>query len=295
MKRKAFFTFLCMVTVAMLLSVTVSADLGPKPSVCVSFENMGDELCYGTLLSETDSTGWHFAWDGDEKHINNDDLDLNIWRAFAEYKDEDGYYFLQQGWNVSETKEIDWTYLPPDTFKILLYYPETDTFVVSDIYESYALDSYYTVDMASVSYGSDPVRDGHIVAYRVYNYKAEIISLIARIVITILIELGIARMHDYRGKKQLALILYVNIVTQLILNLSLNIISYKFGYQAGTDWYLLLELFVFAIEAAIYCAFIDGLADQDRNIHRAVVYALIANAVSYIAGSGLAIIIPAIF
>lgn len=40
------------------------ADLGPKPSVVINFENMSDELCYGTLLSQQPSTGPSSVWDG---------------------------------------------------------------------------------------------------------------------------------------------------------------------------------------------------------------------------------------
>ena len=77
-------------------TMKASADTGPKPSVRVTFENMGDELCYGTLLSKTPSTGPARAWDGTEdgKPIFNG-ANETVWRAFTEFKDEDGFYFLQ--------------------------------------------------------------------------------------------------------------------------------------------------------------------------------------------------------
>ena len=137
-----------------LTSDNASADTGSEASVRINFENMGDELCYGTLLSKNPSTGPNSAWDGDEDHIYNELIDLDIWRAFVEYEDADGYYFLQIGWKVNEKKELAWTYYPPDNFKILLYYPETNKYVVSGICERYAFDTYYTVDMAGVDIGS---------------------------------------------------------------------------------------------------------------------------------------------
>ena len=146
--------FLCVVTVLFVFALPAYADMGPKPSVRVNFENMGEELCYGTLLSKNKSTGPSSAWDGNEEHIYNYDLDIEIWRKFVEYKDSDGYYFLQEGWKVSETKQIAWTYYPPQSFKILLYFPEYDTFAVSGIYERYAFDTYYTVDMDGFEIGS---------------------------------------------------------------------------------------------------------------------------------------------
>ena len=127
-----------------------------------------------------------------------------------EYKDKDGYYFLQEGWLVSETKKIEWTYYPPNNFKILLYYPETQTFVVSGIYEKYAFDTYYTVDMdgidiGSVEYDEKLSTNERIEAYRSYNYRQELLSLAARIVLTILAEMAVGLLFGFRNKKQLLL------------------------------------------------------------------------------------------
>lgn len=286
MKKKMIYMLFCAVFMGMLFSIPVSADTGPKPTVRVRFENMGDELCYGTLLSETDSTGPHSAWDGDEAHVYNyNHLDDEIWRAFAEYEDSDGYYFLQIGWNVSETKEIAWTYYPPNRFKVLLYYPETNSFAVSGINEKYAFDSYYTVDCG----------EGQIETYRSYNYTPEILSLIARIIITVAIEMGVALLFGFRKKEQLLLLVGVNAVTQIILNVLLNVINYNSGQQTFTLNYILLELLVFAIEALLYCITMKKLSDQPKKNGFYVLYALAANAVSFGAGILAAHIIPGIF
>lgn len=106
--------------------MTVNADMGPKASVRIQFEHMGDELCYGTLLSKEKSTGPASAgWKNGE--CPEEYMDPGIWKIFVNYKDPDGYYFLQRSWKVSESKELAWTYYPPGDFKILLYYPETET------------------------------------------------------------------------------------------------------------------------------------------------------------------------
>ena len=41
---RVFAVLMCVIT-AVALSVTASADMGPKPSVNVDLENLGDELC----------------------------------------------------------------------------------------------------------------------------------------------------------------------------------------------------------------------------------------------------------
>ena len=291
---------LCAVFIITNLSLTASADTGPKASVRILFENMGDELCYGTLLSKYESTGPNSVWDGDEDHIYNYNLDLEIWRAFVEYKDTDGYYFLQTGWKVSNTKEIAWTYYPPPSFKILLYYPETETFAVSGIYEKYAFDTYYTVDMngvniGSVEYNEDLSTNERIDAYRSYNYMQEILSLVARIVITIAREMAVALLFGFRKKKQLLVLASVNVITQIILNLLLNVINYNSGPLDFVLYYILFEIFVFATEAVLYCTILKKVSENPKKNWYYVLYALVANAVSFGAGFIVAQMLPGIF
>lgn len=297
----------------MLFPFPASADTGPKPSVKVSFKSLGDELCYATLLSKTESTGPASVWDGrDEsaRHNENEsysysELDYKIWKAFVDYEDSDGFYFLQLGWKINETKSLDWVYYPPEVFKILLYFPESNTFAVSKIYERYAFDSYFTVDMSgSVIAAVDRpeyTEETHsyneivITAEKSYNLKQEIIFLSFRIVITVILETAIALIFGYRNKKQLFLIFGVNAVTQLMLNISLNSVGLKSGYSEYIISYALLELAIFIAEAVIYSAFLDRLSDKPKGRKRCMLYALCANACSLAAGLALARLIPVIF
>lgn len=300
---------LCLVmTLLFIAPVTANADMGPKASVWVQFENMGDELCYGTLLSERESTGPASVWDGTEEYAQHNEnenyswaeFDYETWKAFVEYEDPDGYYFLQEGWTVSETKEIAWTYYPPNRFKILLYYPETGNFVSSGIYEKYAFDTYYTVDMdgisiGSVEYNEELSTDERIEAYRSYNYRVEVFSLIARIAATIAIEMILALLFGFRKKKQLLLLVGVNTVTQVVLNVLLNIINYNSGQWAFVFYYILFELLVFGLEAVVYCAWMNRLSEKVRQGWFYVLYAFVANVVSFVAGIFIANLLPGIF
>ena len=211
--QAVFLLILCAAIITVGFPSAARADMGPKPSVRIHFENMGDELCYGTLPSKTKTTGPASAWDGIEYHAKHNEnksysyaaFDYETWKVFAEYQDEDGYYFLQEGWKVSETKKIEWTYYPPQSFKILLYYPETQTFAVSGIYERYAFDTYYTVDMDGVHINEVRCEEANgtpegLEASRSYDYSQELISLAVRIVLTILIEMIIALLFGYRHK-----------------------------------------------------------------------------------------------
>lgn len=293
MQKRLAALLLCMFFMGVVLPVPARADMGPKPSVQLTFENMGGETCWCTLLSLTASTGPWSAWDGREAHIYNYDVDLDIWRAFVEYEDPDGYYFLQTAARCSDTGQYAWTYYPPSSFKILLYYPETDTFVTSGVYERYAFDSYYTVDLAGVEpgAGTQPL----LTARKSYDYTWEGISLVCRIVLTILLELGVALLFGFGQRALLVPIAGVNLATQGLLNLALNVVCYQAGGMAFFLGYILLELVVFAIEAGVYGRLLPRRSGGQASRRKAVVYALTANAASFAAGWWLALHIPGVF
>lgn len=289
MKRKLsqlIIVFLCMV---MLFPIGVNADTGPKPSVRIKFENMGDELCYGTLLAKEESTGPASAWDGKEENIYLSFVDRDIWEAFVNYEDSDGYYFLQWAWIVSDTKELSWTYYPPNEFKVLLYYPETNTFMVSDVCKRYAFDTYYTVDMDGIEIGSIKYDDNlssnqRLEAFKSYEFKNEVKALGCRMLITVVVEVLIGLLFKFRNK-ELLYILFINVITQIILNVLLNIYT-GFGYYFV---YLSLELLVFVIEAIFYC-----LMFKKKKWH-CVLYSVVANVSSFVIGLYLANLFPGIF
>ncbi len=302
-------TLMCVLMAMMIFPITASADTGPKPSVRITFENLGDELCYGTLLSSKPSTGPSSAWDGteeDARHNENSngyydwqDFGYDVWKAFVDYDEKDEFYFLQEAWQINETKELAWTYYPPNEFKILLYFPETGEYAVSGVYERYAFDSYFTVNMddakPSVDYNEELSSDDRLNAYKSYNYSVEIGSLVARILITIVIEMAIALLFGYREKKQLLLLAGVNSGTQIILNVLLNIVNYNSGEMAFVVLYILFELIVFAIEAVLFYHFLNKISIKQKPKWLAVVYALVANFVSFEAGMLIAEWLPGIF
>lgn len=301
-------TLMCAIMV-MIFPMTASADTGPKPSVRITFEDLGTEECWGTLLSSKPSIGPSSAWDGNEndaRHNENpngqydqQDFGYDVWKAFVDYDEKDDYYFLQEAWQIDETKELAWTYYPPNEFKILLYFPETGEYAVSGVYERYAFDSYFTVNMdgteLSVDHNEELSSDDRLNAYKSYNYGVEIGSLVARILITIIVETVIALLFGYREKKQLLLLVGVNNGTQIILNVLLNMINYNSGEMAFVVFYVLFELVVFAIEAILFYHLLNKISVKQKPKWLAVVYALVANAVSFGAGMLIAEWLPGIF
>ena len=309
MMRKCLAILICLVLAVSIFPITASADMGPKPSVRITFENLGDEVCWGTLLSSKESTGPSSAWNGKEEDAQHNEnpngyysyqkFGYDVWKAFVDYAENDDFYFLQEAWQINETKELAWTYYPPNEFKILLYFPETGEFSVSGVYERYAFDCYFTVNMdgvkLSVDYNEELSSDERMNAFKSYNYTVEIVSLVARIIITILIEMAIALLFGFRKKKQLLLLVGVNAATQIILNVLLNVINYNSGELAFVVFYILFEIAVFVIEAILYCTIMKKISETPKKNWFYVLYALIANAVSFGAGFIAAQMLPGIF
>ena len=240
-------------------------------------------------MSKEESTGPARAWDGEEENINLDFVDRDIWEAFVNYEDSDGYYFLQWAWKVNDTKELAWTYYPPNEFKVLLYYPETNTFISSDICKRYAFDTYYTVDMDGIEIGSikyDENLSGNqrLNMHKSYEFKNEVKALVCRILITVVVEVLIGLLFKFRNK-ELLYILFINVITQIILNVLLNIYT-GFGYYFV---YLSLESLVFVIEAIFYCLMFK------KKKGYCVLYALVANIASFVIGLYLANLFPGLF
>ena len=326
MKKRIGSILLCAMLLFAMLPSTALADIGPKPSVEIQFTGVKEGVIYyATLLSYHESTGPASAWDGDPLSSKEGDF---IWKAFVEYEDNDGYYFLQEYWDCTDTDQFRWGYYPPTPFKVLCYFPETGTYAVSEIYERYAFDTYYKVDLSAVmeqieagqqsgnmSEGQESSQKMPIMkAKKNYDYTWELISLAARIIITILLEMGLALCFGYRHKNQLRFLVVVNIVTQIVLNVLLNVFNYRNGHWSFVFYYFLLELLVILIEAILYVLVLPkmsmkitkdriGSADPGKKVsvpktiqkRYAVIYAVIANVASFAIGLLVARLVPGIF
>lgn len=274
-------------------SVCAFADIGLKPSVNVEFTGAQGNVYYATLISENDSTGPYYTANKGDIMQNKPSNIILAAEKFEEYKDEDGYYFIQYVEDCTDSGRLNWTYYPPKKFKILVYFPETNSYAVSEVCERYAFHSYFKTDLTEAVSGENAVRG--ITTSRNYNFKKEFISLFARIIITVLAEILIALAFGFRIKKQLLTVLGVNVLTQFVLNVLLNIINYKSGYWAFVINYVWMEAAVVTIEYFVLKKIIN-LEEKERFKNIIVFcYSLVSNGASFAIGLALAKIIPQIF
>lgn len=277
MKRKLLAFLLC-VALSAAMSVTAFADMGPKPSVHITLKDLPEGPAYGTLLSADRSTGPSSAWEGNPQYAASQpgDEDYAIWKAFVDYDDPDGYYFLQEWWDCSDG-EFAWTYYPPSDFKILLYFPESGTFLSSGICQRYAFDSYFD---ATVETGALTVKVNHQLQL------TELWGLLCRMVLTIVVELLIGLLFWPWERDVFRLLVWVNILTQLLLNLALNVYVHFHGTFLFTlaPVYFLLEVAVMVIETWAYKKYMPEAVGGEIPMGKALGYSMIANIASFALG-----------
>ena len=285
MKKRLTALLVVLLVFALALPLAAFADIGPKPSVRVTFTGAGGREFYATLLSQASGTGPYSAEPG---RSWGNDLEENepVRQAMAAYQDPDGFYFLQTAWQCSETRPLAWTYYPPVTYKLLVYFPDTGEFLTSGVYSRYAFDNYYTVDLADLA-------NGQLVLRKSYDYTWELVSLLVHILATIALELAVAVPFGFAKKPFLRSILTVNVVTQILLNLGLNMIAYWMGGLAFMIFFWPLEVLVFIVEAVAYRPLLGRRGGASAPL--TTIYAFTANVISCVAGFWLAQVVPGIF
>lgn len=306
----------------LLLCCVAFADTGPKPSAAFTFTGMPDEDYYVTMLAEVDHYGPHRIYqEGDDLpyvlEAGRDDPAYPAWQNLVDYKDTDGYYFLDDLFEQCHgDDEASWHYYPPERFKLLLYFPESDTFLCSTVTERYAFDSVYRLDLGGKSPaeiaaltltdpngdplpsgGDDETAIGEVTLDKSDGTHQQIIGFLGRLGITLVIELALAWGWKYRKGSQLLFIGIVNLITQCLLNVALLC----WGAQETSRgfiifWYVLLELAVTGIEAAAYAYLLPGTDHREKSVRRhAAMYAIAANVLSFLGGLALSEVFPFLF
>ena len=282
-----------------LTAMPVSADVGPKPSVVVALEGLEGRSCWGTLLSQQEGTGPYGRFY--EEEAAEDPEEDRALRALLplERMDSEGFHLLNFVKDCSDG-EFSWTYYPPHTYKIALWFPEEDALAVSGVYHRYAFDSYYRLDLSGVE-----LMPGGIVELeaarlqRDYPYGASLLALAGRVALTLGAELLLALAFGLRTRQALKWVAVVNLATQLGLNLALELFTYCNGALEGMmailalPVYLAAEAVVTLVELRIYRRKLLG--ERGASGRRITAYTWTANLCSLLAGVLLSFRLPALF
>lgn len=283
MKKRMISALLLVLLLLPVLAVTASADSGPKPSTIITVRGTG-ELVVLTLLSDREQYGPYVMVQPGEhpsgRVAENEDM-TEAWYAFRDYRDPDGFLFQGELWEG----QVRWTYWPPETFKIAVYYPERDLLWVSeDCYERYAFRSNYTLVLPAPGEGavSGPV---DMVLRTDTSVIGEICGLLLRCVITISTEAALAGVFGFRLREQRKLIFKTNLATQVGLNAALWGCNFFSGALSAMMLLFVLELVVLIAESIVYVRRLR----VGEGVFRTLIYTLCANLAS--AGLGFLLLV----
>ena len=269
--------------ICLMLSTAVFADMGPHFYVEVSVEMPEEQRpFYATLLSESPGTGPVGLWEGPsrtEEELAVMPASTRAAYAMAAYEDPDGYYLLTEIFYCKDGS-FTWGYMPPDTFKVLLWFPDTGELVCSESLNRFAF--------ASVFQGT--LSDGVLKVVPVRNVFGHILNFLVRLILTLVIEVGLAFLFGYDFWP----VLKINLITQIGLNIALALYVHSSGSGGFIFFtiYLMMELFIFLVEWGYYHGRLPETNPEHPGKFRVFLYALLANALSFGAGILLSMIWP---
>lgn len=290
---------------AVLLTVPVFADFGPKPQLTVRVENGPEELYYLDILAEGDAASrYREETVGGLKDSYTEEelsaLDQALLADFIAAVPEGWYGCLTQGrlvWgNIdSEDGVFQFGYLGvPDVYRVLMVTKSGETFL-SEPVERQALQSSATVDWAAKTVNTPPLWKGYIVQF------------LATFLPTLAIEGLLFLLFRLWSRRNALVFLGVNLLTQGGLTLWASLRTVRYGtfwvemiwsdlesivrfFDPGgllsdfSDYWLLpAELLILLAEAALYMWLF-----RDCSKRKAVLYALAANLASFLLGLYLA-------
>ena len=283
--KKLFASVLAAFFVLTGIGITSRADMGPKPSITINFNNTDRDLYVCLYGIDYDRAGGEYTPDAPQE----------VCDFFEKLADESvfkEYIYCIYSISPSET-QINYSYFAPDKFMIVIYDPSEHSYVRSERIVREEFNAVYNVDMNSV--GSDSFAPEDTAEDDVsFKIKLEAVvspedsdtylNMAVRLAITLVIELVLALIFGIRGIKSFLVLLITNIATQVALNILTvgNKLEFGGGFQMlGT--YLLVEAGIFAVEMIVYLLTIKKLNTKQIGRGRIAAYALIANIVSFAA------------
>lgn len=275
---KICFFLLLSVFLIFSVSIDVYADFGPKPFVEIDITGMEDINYTATLISKV-ASGPNFFY---EDYLEMSDPWME-YHPIMEYEDSEGFKWIGRHWEMQGNGKLEWGYYPPKNFKLLIM-TEDNKYYTSNELERYAFASYFQVDLSDVIGGENSTFTVIKSVSSNFNYFKEIPSFFFRLIFTIAIEIGIAFLFGFRKKNQMITILIVNLVTQIFLNVMLNITTYFEGWLTAMFFFFIAEIFVLFFEMLFYIFYFKNQKTK------AALYSLVANLISCALGFGLYIL-----
>ena len=253
-------------------SFVISADTGPKPKTTINIYNLTKaDYIIGYAVKE--SSGPHSFYEPDINETFGSKEALALLNEKFQLSDGFKLYDISYSYSNVDKLTLESGYYWPSEFKLLIYDKTNDISFISNEVKIYAFHSYFKCDFKNAENTFNLVKS--------YNYANEIFSFIIRLIVTLTIEMLIGLIFKYT-KKSYLIILITNLVTQIGLNLFLNLDAHYNGrHPMMIIAYSFIEILILMVEGIIYQKF---LKRTNNGFNYGFIYSIIANSMSFVIG-----------
>ena len=252
----------------------VNADMGPKPASYITIK--GIEGDYVACFAAQNAFGPNIDYEMWLEY--QDESWTQEYNPIMEYKDEEGFKWIERYYTCHDESEISFTYYCPSVYKIVIYQND-ELYKVTEALEMYAYATYYEIDFSTGTINTPE----DIKVTNTYDYIGEILSLLFRIVATLIVEIGVFYLFRLYTKRNLNVVLIINLITQIFLNVAVNIMNYTSGSLGAIFLLYTLEFIILIIEFIAYQFLL-----KDKNRLMITIYPIIDNLLSF--GLGLVLL-----
>lgn len=270
MNKKLFVIFIVSILFFSILSISASADMGPKPSITIIVENPPEELYYLDLLVYEKGECENIS---DKQNYNQNMLNVletyndNGWRPGLAFGTGIPMWGNLKGVlleNGSMKHEYAY-YGVPDDFKLI--------FVTSDLKVKISVEMQKNVYQMTITY--DYETGEFLKSQSIFiSYLRQFASTFFP---TLILEGIILMLFSFSLKKNWYPLLYVNLITQIVLTALLGTAIIKYGSLTSYMVFIPLEIFIIFFETIIYAKVLKG-----HTINRKILYSIVANALTVI-------------
>lgn len=270
--KRSLLIYIILIACCLTCSLSVYADIGPKPTLKVIAKNMPDTTCYLDLLVDYSSKGVH------QNIYKVDKYNPKLFAKLKEYS-VDGWRsamvtgtmpplsgdIICQINNGKCTLNFGYTGVP-DRLKIIVVSADGNTKVSNEM-KRRAFNStvYFDYKTGSAS-ESSPV-------------WAYLLQFIITCLATLIIEGLVLLLFRFNLKQNYKPFIAINILTQVLLTTVVFTAMYQWGTLSAILLYFPFEIAIFIIEALLFAKYLK----QHSKVRR-VLYALAANSISFICG-----------
>ncbi len=273
-KIKMLFSLLFLFTLVFsfaLEPVVVHADMGPKPASYITIKGIEGE--YVACFAAKSAGGPNYDYETYKEWLE-EGYEYIDYNPIMQYKDADGFKWITRYYECRGEMEISFTYYCPNEYKIVIYQNGELVFATEPL-ERYAFTTYYEVDFSTATVTTPE----QIKVKNTYDYFGEILNLVIRVVLTLAIEIGLFYLFRLYTKRNLIVVSAVNLITQIFLNVAVNVVSFTSGALSAMLLLFALEFAILIIECVAYQILL-----KDKKRWLIFLYTILANALSFACG-----------